>query len=331
VFDLRKRLLKVMEADREPRPCHANRASSVGTDCVRRLFYDRTAWQTALLPDVGLLQIFAEGDAQEDTAVAALQRMGFRIVEQQRPFWLADLQLSGHIDGKMVPRPELFAPDELDDWPRDAATGDFAVVPFDVKSMSPWLYAGVNSVEDFTRSDHAWHRGYVDQMTCYLRMDESFHGLLVPKNKIALDLKGTWVTYDEERFARIEAKLREVNRAVASGEAPDRLESGECRRCSHMLDCKPTICSDSPGLSIEQNAEIEELLRRYFALKEGQAEYNAVDKRLKELLEGKVAIVGDWLVEGKWIERAGYQVKDTRFWQRKVTPLSGTPGPTAVE
>jgi len=323
-FDLHKRLLATIEGERENRPCHTNRASSVGIDCLRRLFYERTAWQDKLLPDLGLVQIFLEGDEQEDTTVRWLQKMGFRIVEQQRPFSIPELQLTGHIDGKMVPRPELFAPGELDGWPQEAGSGDLAIVPFDVKSMAPWIYTTLDDVGDFIRSEHAWHRGYVDQMTCYLRMDESFHGLLVPKDKNRLDMKGAWVTYEEDRFERIEKKLIEVNRAVASGEAPDRLETGDCRRCPFMLVCQPTICSDSPdGFSIEANAEIEELIRRYFALKEGASEYTAVDKRLKELLEGRVAIIGDWLVEGNWIDRKPYTVEAGRYWRKKITPLGG--------
>ena len=67
-------------------PCHANRASSAGQECVRRLVYDRVAWDKKILHDVGLQYIFDEGNRSEETTMKELNEAGVQVFEGQRAF-----------------------------------------------------------------------------------------------------------------------------------------------------------------------------------------------------------------------------------------------------
>src|SRR3990167_11025677 len=67
-------------------PCHTNRASNAGQECVRRLVYERVAWDKKILHDVGLQYIFDEGNRSEDITMQELNEAGIPIFEGQRHF-----------------------------------------------------------------------------------------------------------------------------------------------------------------------------------------------------------------------------------------------------
>jgi len=72
-------------------------------------------------------------------------------------------------------------------------------------------------------------------------------------------------------------------------------------------------------IEIIDEISIEEAIKRTEELKPLISEYNRLDKQWKKALEGKEKVaIGDYLVVGKWIERKGYTVEDSKYWQSKI-------------
>ena len=100
-------------ASREEWPVHSNRASEIGNPCHRYLYYMRTAYKERPLPDVGLLEIFKEGNYQERATVELLSEHGIELNQQQRSIDLKAYEISGSIDGSVHPR----LASDFPDWP----------------------------------------------------------------------------------------------------------------------------------------------------------------------------------------------------------------------
>jgi hypothetical protein len=65
-----------------------------------------------------------------------------------------------------------------------------------------------------------------------------------------------------------------------------------------------------------------ELLERRDQLEAAKKEYDEVDKLLKNAFNNREKLtIGDWMVIGKWIERKGYTVQDTKYITYKITKL----------
>jgi len=73
------------------------------------------------------------------------------------------------------------------------------------------------------------------------------------------------------------------------------------------------------GKKSEDTAELLNLLTRRETLMTAHDEYEEIDKALKARIRGRTRIlVGDWLITGKWIERAAYQVEGGRQWLARI-------------
>ena len=90
-------------AKREVWPVRSNRASAMGHQCMRHLNYLRTAWKEMPMPNVGLLEIFEEGNVQERNVEEMLRQAGLQLNQQQRGINLEAYEIGGRIDGNTVP------------------------------------------------------------------------------------------------------------------------------------------------------------------------------------------------------------------------------------
>src|SRR5512138_3907037 len=88
-----------LEKSRRVRPQHSNRASQAGIECARRLQWNRTRWQDAKLPDVGLERRFALGRALEPEIIRLVEAAGLKVEQSQRDLSWPALQMTAHIDG----------------------------------------------------------------------------------------------------------------------------------------------------------------------------------------------------------------------------------------
>ena len=148
--DIVRAIWTSVEKQRKVYPCHTNRASQIGKECVRELVYHRTAWDKRMLPDVGLQFVFNGGNLIEPYAIRLLEDAGFDVIEQQRSFKINERNenITGHIDLKAV--------------------HDAFAYPCEVKGLAGWTWDALNTIDDFFGSDKPYVRGYPAQLLTYL-------------------------------------------------------------------------------------------------------------------------------------------------------------------
>ena len=295
-----ERVLEAKQAKIKQWPVNANRASELGHECLRYLVLNRTRWEEKGMHDARLQMIFDMGRLVEDAVQQDLREAGFTIVEQQRPFSWAKYQITGSIDMKL------------------AINGD--VFPCEIKSAAPYSFESINSIGDMKRHKYHYMRKYPAQLTLYLLMDNKERGLFLFKNKSTGELKEIWVNLDYDFAESLVQKAELINKHVAEGTLPAPMEYNEniCGDCGYAHICMP----DRIGKEVEisDDTELLELVIRYAELKPGVKEFDEVNDRINELVKGREKIlVGDYFIEGKWIDRASYDIPPEVKQQYKTT------------
>ena len=296
IYDQKKRKIKNY-------PCKSNRASSLGDPCLRRLVYERTHWQEKQLHDIGLQLIFDEGNNQEQVVLRDLQNSGFEIYEQQRAFEIKDLNITGHLDLKLMI--------------------DGNLIPTEIKSMSPWIFDSVNEVKDFYNEKYPWLHKYPAQLTLYMLDSNEEKGLFILKNKSTGQLKEVWLELDWDLGDKLFHKAKLINNHIAKNTIPDRIKNVDlCEKCPFNHICLPDKDYGN-GFYVEDHPEIEQLLNKHAELKIYNKEYNSIDSRLKKLLTGKTdLIIGNWAISGEWIDRKSTVIPAYKYWNRKVKAIA---------
>lgn len=289
----------------------SNRASELGHECLRYLVLNRTSWQEKAIHDVRLQMIFDMGNIIEDAVMNDLREAKIRVVEHQRAFSWDKYNITGHIDCKIA----------VDDQ----------VYPTEIKSAAPYSFDSVNSIEDMKRHKYHYMRKYPAQLTLYMLMDNKDCGLFLFKNKSTGELKEIWMGLDFDLGEQLIQKAEAINQHVAEGTLPEPMEYSEdiCSDCPFAHICMP----DRIGKEVEiiDDSALLELITRYNELKPGAKEFEEVDKRISELVKGREKIlVGDWFIEGKWIDKKNYDVPQevkqqflrmSQYWQKKIIPI----------
>lgn len=293
-------------------PVNANRASSLGHPCTRYLVLDRTRWQEKALYSERLQMVFDIGNDIEDRVMKDLKEAGLEVIEQQRSFTWPEYLITGHIDAKII----------------SGENGNRTVYPIEVKSMSPFAFEKVNSVQDMLNSKYAYMRAYPGQMTLYLLMDNKEKGFFILKNKVTGAMKEIPVELDYDLGESLLQKATVINTHVANKTLPDPIEYDEniCTECGYNHICTP----DRIGKEVEiiDNEELEGLLKRYEELKPATKEYDEVDKRISEIVNGKEKLlVGNYFITGNWRKTTKYNVpadvktqyaEESRYWVKKI-------------
>ncbi|MCJ7669554.1 MAG: hypothetical protein MUO61_03435 [Dehalococcoidia bacterium] len=297
---------KVLEAKAQKikqYPVNANRASELGHECLRYLVLNRTRWQEKTLHDVRLQMIFDMGRMVENLVSQDLREAGFALVEQQRAFSWAKYQITGSIDCKIAI--------------------DGQVYPAEIKSAAPYSFNSINSIEDMKHHKYHYMRKYPAQLTLYLLMDNKDKGVFLFKNKSTGELKEIWMNLDYNFAESLVQKAEAINKHVAEGTLPEPMEYKEdiCGDCGYAHICMPERIGKE--VEISDNTELLELVMRYMTLKPGAKEYDEVNERINTLVEGREKIlVGDYFIEGKWMERTTYNVPPEIRAQYKGTSSS---------
>lgn len=300
-------------------PVHSNRASELGHPCLRYLVFLRTRWQDKAPPSPRLLAVFREGQIHEDAILRLLQDAGLTILEQQRPFYWPEYQISGKIDAKL----------KVDDWLAEklvekynlSFNGNF-LIPLEVKSCSSMVFNSIEDYQSLKKSKYPWIRKYPAQMVLYLLMDNKEIGLMLFKDKQTGALKEVWIPLDWELGEELLQKAEAVNRHVAEGTVPEaEWDEDFCPDCPFLHICSVEVKREP--LEFAEDPELAEKIKRWWELKPLKAEWERLDKEIKKAVEGKEKmIVGEFLVTGRWKERKPYTVQGYRYWEKKIIPLS---------
>lgn len=317
-------------------PVNANRASELGHECLRYLVLNRTRWQEKKMHDARVQMIFDIGNSIETLMQQDLREAGFAVVEQQRPFSWVKYQITGSIDLKLPLNEAMITaacqngklPDDVKAMlqlilqkARPPSSDPVAfVVPCEVKSAAPTVFDTINSIADMRKHKYPYMRRYPAQLTLYMIMDGKEVGLFLFKNKSTGEVKEIWMTLDYGFAETLVKKAELVNQHVAEGTLPDCIEYSEdlCGECAYAHICLP----EHVGVEVEvsQNTELLELLWRYEKLKPGAKEYDDVNERINKMVQGKPKLlVGDFLIQGKWVDRASYNIPPEVKAQYKET------------
>jgi hypothetical protein len=296
-------------------PVKSNRASALGNECLRYLYYMRTAHTEKELPDPGLLEIFQEGDDQERATVRLLQQFGdYDLVEQWRELVMPEHNITGHIDGKILP---INRNDST--WPVKDTDGQAQPVACEIKSMSPHIWASISSLDDMKNSQYPWVRGYIIQLQLYMEMTGEELGVFLLKDKTAARIKDIWMEKDPTIVSEAISKADAIEGAIRTGSAPDRAEGSQCRRCGFLTTCMPSIVNANAG-EVVTSPELLELLDRRHALEAAGREFDQVDRLIKKMLEGqeKLIVCGDYVISGQMVRRKEYTVPGGSYWKRSI-------------
>lgn len=277
-------------------PCRSNRASSLGHDCARALFYSRTAWRDASEPNSTLKLIFQEGDLHERQVLRDLDEAGFDVIEQQIALEWPEYQITGHVDAMVCTKVEAGAPAEA--------------FPVDVKSMSGNIWGGIfkrgaacYSWEEVQEAFGAksWLKKYAGQLVLYMLMKNVPVGCLLCKSKQTGEMAQVVIEIDYGLGEELLKRAEKVNDAVARKAPPDRIAWDEdvCGRCEHLGSCLPDRVGEPP-IKFVEISEISELLWTRSLNEKSGKEYAKADKRIKEwakVQDDPKIVVGDWLLQ----------------------------------
>lgn len=282
-------------------PQHKNRASECGSSCERYLVLSRTRWQDRVPHGPELQFIFDGGNMIEDMAIRELSDAGFQIIEQQRAFEWPALQLTGHLDCKVL--------------------YDSKAYPVEIKGLQHHDFVKLNTIQDFHNSKKPWIRKYPAQLTMYMLNTGHEIGAFYLKDKLNYQPKTIWVELDYDYAESICKKLERINAHIAKGTLPEEFDEPDaCQMCGFLHVCLPEI--KATAIEISEDENLISKLERRSELEEVFREYSALDREIKKAIEGKErAIIGDYLITGKWVERAGYAVSASRYWLPKIGKL----------
>jgi len=279
----------------------SNRASEIGHPCLRYLVFSRTRWQEAQLPSLKKLLLFEEGQKQELQVLRDLQDAGIRVLQQQRPLYNEELNLIGHVDGMIEVGGEL--------------------LPLEIKAVNPTSFDRIDRFADLETSRHHWERNWAYQLQAYMLLSGKPGAVLVLKNKLTGEIKDLLFKREGKIIAAIEEKCRLIEEMVKREEVPEppeEIDERICQDCRFNHICARDLEREAKTLFWEEE-EIVELLEERAKLKPMRDRYEEVDRRLKEIFQGvELAICGDWVITGKWIDRKGYEVPPGRYWRMKI-------------
>jgi len=293
-------------------PVRSNRASSLGHPCTRYLVFERTKWNEKVLHGPSLQMIFDLGNDIEDRVLRDLHDAGFEILEQQRAFEWKEYDITGRIDAKLqIGR---------------------AVYPLEIKSMSPFVFDKINTVQDMLNHKYHYVRSYPAQMTLYLLMDNKEAGFFILKNKTSGAMKEIEINLDYELGEKLLQKADIINMHVRRNTLPNPIEWDDnvCSECGYLHICNPVRIGKE--VEIADDDELLDLLIKRESLQQYANEFEEIDGILKERLEGKdKLLIGDYYVTGSWRKTTRYEVPkeikdqyktEAQYWVRKIQKIT---------
>lgn len=295
-----EKIIERKQAKIRLRPCHTNRASSLGHPCERKLVFDRTRWEEATLHDVGLQFIFDEGHVQEQQVLKDLADAGVQVIEQQRDYEWREFQITAHLDGKaLVP---------------DAVT-------LEIKSMNPYTFTQIGTAQDIIQSHKHYIRAYAAQAQIYMLLSNSPRAVFIFKNKSTGQLKEIWMELDYQFAEELLQKATRINAHVEAKTIPEPIAWQEdvCGRCAYAHICLPEARREA--LDLTNDPELEVKLKRRFELAPLRKEYEELDEEIKATVKEKAKVLcGDFLITGKWIAPKG----KPKYWKSDIQKLQLT-------
>ncbi len=265
-------------------PCHSNRASQLGTPCVRQLVYYRLEWEKAQMPSLDLIKTFNEGREHEQVIKRRLEKAGYKILRSENAMvdsLLKKYQITGHQD--------FFLQKENEE-----------PILIEFKSVSPNIFPQINCMADW--NNYTWGKKYKAQMQIYMFGNEVEKAWMIMKNKSNGQIKILEEKLDLEYVETLLKKAEFINQYVELKELPDRTQNEkDCKDCPFNHLCMPPILHE--GVEELNDEELGLLLFAWGKTKREAKEFKKADKEIKDIMKtykGTSYLVGEeWLIEKK--------------------------------
>lgn len=292
-------------------PARSNWPSNAGHPCTRFLVWRRTRYQEMTQHDAGLQSVFDEGREHQQKIFDRLTKMGFEIVETDRPFEYAGY--SGRIDGKI----KSFRGERFD-----------KPLPIEVKTCSPWTFDKLHTEEDIIKAKEHYVRGYQHQLNLYMLMDNVEQGAYIFKNKVTGWLKLIPATLDWALADSLVKRSKEIDEMVGAYIDPPPIgyDDGICGRCGFLSNCyPPRDFGEGAELIIDQ--DFLDALARHQELKPLKSEYDALDDVISKRVKNRpLVLAGEWIIEGKesTITYKAQEARSVVSWRKTIRKVQST-------
>lgn len=238
-------------------------ASNLG-ECLKERYHSIVDWDKKPMADNWLQARFEEGVEQERRILIKLMNNGFDFTEGQKRFELKDRSgrciLSGKIEGKIK--------------------FDGKFYPFEIKSMNPNIYAGVDRIEDFEKYSHT--RKYPKQLMAYMYSENCDEGFFIITDCLG-HFKILPIKLDYQMMEQEMQNCELVQTCVEQKKAPAFTENKAlCRKCWAAKTCCFPSIDFGEGIEIISDEELSVDLKRRDELMDSASEYEAIDKKIKE-------------------------------------------------
>lgn len=293
-------------------PSPNNRASSIGSECLRMLVYNRIAWQVKEKPSIDLQFIFDEGRLHERQIIIELQEEQLEVVEQQ---------VSGFDEGTGL------------SWHLDAVVHtDAGRFPLEVKSCAGHIYDALSKYgrDEFKKAMdelgvfYPWLRNYLAQILTYLNGRKLEAGIVLFKGKQNGRPKQFNVIASEHsaffddvvsKSKKIDGLVKELGEkkldatgADKAGLLPERIADPDlCRKCDFRFVCLPDVDFGKP-LSLLTDKLLEKKIDRWYKYQLIAKEFDDLTEEINLAVKGKAnTIVGRFHVDGKADKRGTWR------------------------
>lgn len=185
-------------------------ASSIGSDCLRQIWYEYNGFKGTFDPRI--LRIFEVGKRLEGLVVDWLREAGFNVSDQQHVFKDQELQyFQGHCDG-VIEKPHAI---------------------LEIKTAKD------SSFKQFVKHGlKKWMPKYYDQLQAYLGMSGLINAYILVLNKDDSSLFDEKVTFDASRYIALKEKARLIHDATIE---PPRINGNpawyQCKMCKFKKIC----------------------------------------------------------------------------------------------
>jgi len=312
---IKKAWEKMVESEERQAPIqpHPYIYASGWRECLRRMYLEATRADELPPFDTETLAKMRRGrDRERDLCGIQLVRAGqyseppFTVEQQQQHVVLMDRKgrkaITGRVDGFI--------------------NMNGSRIPFEVKSWNYSLTERMLTFKDVLEGK--WTRSGAFQILAYMYATNSPVGVLI------LDRPGLprlipvslmdHLSEMEQFLERAETVLDHIESGIAPDYHPD---ASVCRECPLMGKlCFPPMSYE--GGEIITDEEVISLLERREALKEAAAEYEHLDKAVKERFRGvELAVAGPFLIQGKYSASTTYDIPPEVKAQYKRTDPKG--------
>lgn len=275
-------------------PVRNLRASNLGHPCERYLFLLITSWEELKPHDVGLQNIFDLGNTLEAHTIQNIKEAGYEVITPTQRSWQLDVR-GGIITG----REDIRIKDE---------NGE--LLPVEIKSISPFEYGKLNSVEDFLHSKKTWIQSYPAQLFVYMLHFGKEKGFFALTNKLTGETKFIEVPLDYELGEKYLSKAERIYKALEDKEPPEPCDTIDyCEKCplAHVCGSMRRIPAD-----IDLDDELDSLINKKQELAEAKKEYEKIDKQIKERVGNREKVItGQYLITRSEIYRKAYTITES--------------------